>query len=348
MNRIEEAIQKAKVAKAVREREAEREALRSAERAPAAEHPPPARVLRDAAAEEHARGVRVEPIPRAPVDETLSRGRPVPVAEPPAAPVAEAYEAQSSPQPPTVSVDATVLERAGLWPDEEHARRLADEFRVAKRAVLGGFARQSGPGATRRVVAVTSALAGEGKSFSSLHLALSIAMERGLRVVLADGDGARPTLTRAFGCEGEPGLLDCLERNLALDAVLRPTSVERLWFLPAGAAEHGAAELLSSPQMGLLLDRAAAKFRELVVVVDTPPLLLTVEARALLDAASQVLLVVKANSTPEGAILQALDQMGEDRPIQLLLNQRRESRLDSYQYYYSYPANAGPHAPESH
>lgn len=282
------------------------------------------------------RGARIGRFPRSTTLETPARAR---AQASPAVPGAPA-------DVPRIAIDAVELERAGLWPESTHARRLADEFRVAKRAVLGAFGRERGDGGRRRVVAVTSALAGEGKSFASLHLAISCALERGLNVVLVDGDSARPTLSRALGCESVPGLLDCLEGTASIDTALRATSVARLWFLPAGRTEQGAAELYSSPPMAELLDHAIARLGDAVVLCDTPPLLLTVEARALVDAASQALLVVKANSTPEGAILQALEQLGDDRPVQLLLNQRRESRLDAYQYYYSYPVDASVHAPE--
>lgn len=363
MNRIEEAIQKAKVAKAVRDRDAERAAERAAaERATAghagAGHDGAVR-MPEPAADTRQRGARIEPFPRAGAAESAARARASETPSP-ALDVAtpEVVRAEASapetprPPPPEVSalppltIDAAELERAGLWPDAAHARRLADEFRVAKRAVLGAFARRRGETAQRRVVAVTSALAGEGKSFASLHLAISFALERGLSVVLVDGDSARPTLSRALGCSESPGLLECLEGSASLDAALRATSVPRLWFLPAGRTELGAAELYSSPPMAQVLNHALARFRDVVVVCDTPPLLLTVEARALVDAATQALLVVKANSTPEGAILQALDNVGEERPVQLLLNQRRESRFDAYQYYYSYPADTSFDAPQ--
>jgi receptor protein-tyrosine kinase len=235
-------------------------------------------------------------------------------------------------------VDHESLRREGIMPEAADAHRLADEFRVAKRAILAQMGRTKSVGTGRRVVTVASALPGEGKTFSSFHLAMSFAMERDLNVLLIDGDVARPTLSRALGCGSCPGLLEFLEGSVGtVDETLYRTDVERLWFLPAGAPTRNAAELLTSPRMPVLLDALAQRIGHLVIVMDTPPLLPTVESRALTDLSDQTLLVVKANSTPQGAILQALEQVGHGRSVQLLLNQRRESKLDQY-YYYQYPS----------
>lgn len=306
MNRIEEAIQKAKLARA-RERDVPERVESDAPRG------------RTAAADRIARASFGAGHGPAYVDDAV----PLP---PPGTPERD---------PPTLTMEAAALQVAGLWPDAENSRRLADEFRIAKRSVLSRFARARGAPGFRRVVAVSSALAGEGKSFSSFHLAMSLAMERELTVLLIDGDAPRPSLTEAMGCKGRPGLLNCLEGTATLDETMHRTNVPGLWFLPAGQATHAAAELMGSPQTVPLLDAATARLGNLVIVIDTSPLLLTVEARALVDIADQTLLVVKANSTPQGAILQALDEIGEGKNVQLLLNQRVASKLDAYQYYYA-------------
>lgn len=330
MNRIEEAIQKAKLARA-REREAQ-----GADDAEVRPRPRPAgaeRVARHAFGSSHG--------PASYDSSSFDDAVPLP---PPTAHVTAPRDV------PTLTMDEGALHRAGLWPDAENSRRLADEFRIAKRSVLSRFTRSRGASGLRRVVAVSSALAGEGKSFSSFHLAMSFALERESAVLLIDGDAPRPSLTEAMGCSGRPGLLNCLEGTATLDEALYRTNVPGLWFLPAGQSAHAAAELMSSPQTGPLLDAATARLGNVVIVVDTSPLLLTVEARALVDVADQTLLVVKANSTPQGAILQALDEIGEGRTVQLLLNRRVASKLDAYQYYYasygtSYGAGNGTSGP---
>lgn len=309
MNRIEEAIQKAKLARA-------REAAAPAER----------RELDGGAA--GPRPVSVHAVGAADVGATAA----------PEAPRSPEIRIAAPSAGRALTLDHEALRRDGILPEAADAHRLADEFRVAKRALLAQMGRTRAAHGGRRVVTVASALPGEGKTFSSFHLAMSFAMERDLNVLLIDGDVARPTLSRALGCGTCPGLLEFLEGSVGtVDETLYRTDVERLWFLPAGSPTKNAPELLTSPRMPVLLDALAQRIGHLVIVMDTPPLLPTVESRALTDLSDQTLLVVKANATPQGAILQALEQIGHGRSVQLLLNQRRESKLDQY-YYYQYPA----------
>jgi exopolysaccharide/PEP-CTERM locus tyrosine autokinase len=233
-----------------------------------------------------------------------------------------------------LTLDRRTLASNGLWPPEDAARRLGDEFRVVKRSLLASFAARPGH---RRVIAVASALAGEGKTFSAFNLAMNLALERDTNVVLIDGDVARPTLTRVLGLEGRAGLLDLLEhQDVPLDETLYRTDTERLWVMGAGSSRMSRTELLASPRMGAMLEQLSVRLPGLTVVLDTPPLLPTVESRAIVDAVDVTLLVVKANSTPQAAIGQALEFVGKDRQVQLLLNQRRETKLDKYYYYYGY------------
>jgi exopolysaccharide/PEP-CTERM locus tyrosine autokinase len=344
MNRIEEAIAKAKAARA-------REASLAAEREAGTlgtETGPDGSLLVDAEAAEARRDGRPPDVEPRRWD---GAGGPPTIARVPPAEPAPVSRVRDTPPPAaaregdrTLVIEPEALRREGIVPEAADEHRLADEFRVAKRAVLAQLGRK-GPGqGSRRVVAVASALPGEGKTFSSFHLAVSLAMERDLNVLLIDADVARPTLSRALGCARCPGLLEFLEGTASsVDETLYRTSVSRLWFLPAGTPTTNAAELLTSPRMPVLLDALATRIGHLLIVMDTPPLLPTVESRAVTDLADQTLLVVKANATPQGAIVRALEQIGHGRTVQLLLNQRRESRLDAY-YYYQYPAYPAPDA----
>jgi exopolysaccharide/PEP-CTERM locus tyrosine autokinase len=295
MNRIEEAIQKAKTQAAARQ-----------ETAPV--------------------GEAVAPLPPRDLD---ASGR------------MRALDLSRMPSPETLAAQPLVLDRRklaenGLWPSEEAGRRLADEFRVVKRSLAGSLHASQARGSTRRVIAVASALAGEGKTFSAFNLALSLSMERDTNVLLIDGDVARPTLTRVLGVERAPGLLDLLEHHdLPVEQALYRSDIERLWFMGSGNSRMSRAELLGSPRMGALLEQLTIRVPGLMIVFDTPPLMPTVESRVLADAADVTLLVVKANETPQAAVMQALEFLGKDRPVQLMLNQRRETRLDKY-YYYGY------------
>jgi Mrp family chromosome partitioning ATPase len=186
---------------------------------------------------------------------------------------------------------------------------------------------------------VTSALPGDGKTFTALHLALSMALERDHSVLLVDGDVARPQLSRVLGLAEEPGLLDLLAdpARRARDLVLG-TDVEGLYLLPAGRPREGAAELLASNRMGAIFSELGGTGRRQLVVMDSPPLLVSGEARVLSASAGQVVLVVRSGVTPRGAVTHAIAALGQKRKPRLVLNGYRAGvgggyMPDGYQGY---------------
>lgn len=131
---------------------------------------------------------------------------------------------------PVVELDFDRLRNAGRLPPASLARQTDDEIRRIKWPLLQNIA-----GARNNAILVTSALPEEGKSFISLNLALSIVRDRELRVILVDGDVARPGLTPALGLSDAPGLNDVLDDpGMDVAAVTYRTTVEGLFFVPAG------------------------------------------------------------------------------------------------------------------
>jgi protein-tyrosine kinase len=181
---------------------------------------------------------------------------------------------------------------------------------------------------------VTSALAGEGKSFTSLNLAMSIAAELDHTVMLVDADVARPSLLRMLGLPPGPGLLDVLEGHLDLSEVLLRTNIDKLTLLPSGTPQPRATELLASEAMRLMLDDMASRYPDRIILFDSPPLLLTTESRVLASQMGQIVIVVHAEHTPQAAVQQALATI-ESCPLKmLLLNQARSDESGAYGYGY--------------
>ena len=234
----------------------------------------------------------------------------------------------------SVVIDVARLRAAGVLAPREEERRLAEEYRIIKRPLLKVIA-EGEAAQQRNIVAVTSALPGEGKTFTSVNLALSLALERGRQVVLVDGDVAKLNLTRLFGLDGQPGLLDLggADASLALEDALVRADLPSLYILPAGTPHSEATEILRSERTAALLARLAADPRR-IVLVDLPPLLVTSEAGVLASLAGQVLLVVKASDTPQDVVVRATEAVTEDKPISLVLNQVLSSPERHYGYYY--------------
>ena len=217
--------------------------------------------------------------------------------------------------------------------------RLMDEFRAIKRPLMANAVGTKGRERAERgnLLMITSSLPGEGKSFVALNLAMSLAMEMNHRVLLVDADPTRRISSSRLGAPQRPGLLDMLmQPQVSLAEVELSTNLESLSFLPAGTSHELATEALGSRQMNALLERLAAYPEQRIVVFDTPPMLHAAEARALAPQMGQVVLVVKAGSTPRGSVQHALTLLQDCRLVMTLLNQARTPAESSPYGYYAY------------
>jgi exopolysaccharide/PEP-CTERM locus tyrosine autokinase len=182
---------------------------------------------------------------------------------------------------------------------------------------------------------VASAMPGDGKTFTSINLALSFAMEKDLSVVLVDADVAKAHLSRILGVENELGLMDLLhDEQLDPESVVLPTDVPGLSILSAGKAKENATELLSSARMEHVAAQISARDPKRIVLFDSAPLLITSEAMALASAVGQIVMVVRAGVTPQSAVLDAIELLGEGKSIGLVLNQTDEQVRPGYYYQY--------------
>jgi exopolysaccharide/PEP-CTERM locus tyrosine autokinase len=234
-----------------------------------------------------------------------------------------------------VQVDRTALVRSGFLPPTQKQRQIANQFRHVKRPLLAAaLGRGREPVADGCLIMLASSLPGEGKTFVSVNLAMSIAQERDVSVLLVDADVAKPHISRLFGVDNEPGLLEALQYDsLEVEALILPTDIPNFFILPAGEPIETATELLASQRMqSVVASLSAARSRTRIVIFDSPPLLLTSESRVLAQPMGQVVLVVRAGVTPQQAVLDAIDCLGENKPISLLLNQSES--LSGAGYYY--------------
>jgi exopolysaccharide/PEP-CTERM locus tyrosine autokinase len=239
----------------------------------------------------------------------------------------------------SVSLDTKALREFGLVPPERERRLITNQFRHIKRRVIpGAFGKgdQAIPGG--RLVMVTSALPGEGKTFCSINLALSLAREKDLSVLLVDADVRNPSLSRRLGVSEEPGLLNLLaDDRLDVKSLVLETDHDSFSFLPAGQTEDDAAtELLASARMTEIASSVLRDDPGRIVVLDGPPLLLTNEARVLTGVVGQILLIVAAGVTPRPAVEEAVQYIGQDKFVGLVLNQSKVNRPGSYYGYGDY------------
>ena len=247
---------------------------------------------------------------------------------------------------PAVHIDLSRLQAAGLLPPESSREQLEGEFRRMKRPLLANI---TGRGVVKvdrgESIMVTSALPGEGKTFTAFNLARSLAQEPDWEVVLVDGDNVRQSLTRMLGLESSKGLMDVLSQSddPHVEDVVLQTDIPRLMFVPAGTRHALATEYLSSKHTSLVLDSLAAK-RNRVLLFDAPPLLGAPESLVLSEVVGQIIMVVKAGSTERKAVAAALQPLDRRKAINFLLNQVVRAYGDSYGgFRYGYGYDAEPH-----
>jgi len=236
-----------------------------------------------------------------------------------------------------VELDLAMLESTGIVTPNAPRSHIADEYRVIKRPLISNaMGRGAAALAHGNLIMVTSAVSGEGKSFTSVNLAMSIAAELDHTVMLVDADVARPSILRMLGLPDGPGLLDLLEGKAQMSGVLMRTNIDKLTILPSGTPHARATELLASDAMRLLLNDISERYPDRIVIFDSPPLLLTTEARVLATQMGQVILVVQADNTLQVDVQHALATIEKCPVKMMLLNKVRAEAKGKYGYGYGY------------
>ncbi|MFT3736544.1 MAG: XrtA-associated tyrosine autokinase [Rhodocyclaceae bacterium] len=261
-----------------------------------------------------------------------------PAVQPQSAPVVDADMAnRASAQSKSITIDLARLGAMGMVSPLNTRSMIAEEYRVIKRPLLRNAAEPTS-GAHRNLIMVTSSVPGEGKSFSSINLAISMAMELDRTVLLVDADVSRPSVLNHLGLPPAPGLMDVLlltDRSVDLPDVMLRTNIEKLSILPAGMPHQRATEFLASDAMVKLVDELATRYPDRIIVFDSPPLLMTTEARVLANHMGQVVIVVEAGRTTQSMVRQALATIEQCPLRMMLLNKTRDIGPGGYYGYYS-------------
>ena len=242
---------------------------------------------------------------------------------------------------PAWHINPAELKRVGLLPAEaEAAGRLAEELRRIKRPlILNATGKGSQPMTHGTRIMVASAVPGEGKTFTALNLALSIAHEPDFNVLLVDSDVPKSDITRILRLEDRPGLMDVLadEKMHPVDVIVR-TDVPNLSVVPVGRRGPLVSELFGSRRMEYVLNELSGHDSHRLLVFDSAPLLATAEAQVLASHVGQVVLVVAAGRTQQTELRSALQDMDGTQYVGLVLNMSRLPASEShyYRYYHDY------------
>lgn len=220
---------------------------------------------------------------------------------------------------PVIRIDRQHLRDQGLIDPDGEVSELLEEFRIVKRQLLG-TARERGTAAARRIL-ICSPHADEGKTFCAVNLAIAMAAERDLEVVLVDADAANPSVLRALGLPKAPGLTGALANpDVPVEDLVLGTDIPNLWVLPAGTSSRQDAELFASDATAAVLDRLTIGAPDRIVILDTPPALAAAPAAELAKHVGQIVLVARADRTGRSALEDACQLLSSCDDIKLLLN----------------------------
>ena len=233
-----------------------------------------------------------------------------------------------------LNIDFALLRARGLLTSDDERSSLAEEYRMIKRPLLAN-AFGSNPLKNGNLIMVTSSLPGEGKTFTAINLAISIAMELDRTVLLVDADVAKPRMPEYLGFSAEHGLLDILRQGTRdLSNVILRTNIDKLSILPAGRTYARATELLASEAMDRLIAELANRYPDRLVIFDSPPLLATSEASVLASHMGQIVMVAEIDKTPKNALREALSRLdGACDVIGMVLNKSASHNAGGYGYY---------------
>jgi protein-tyrosine kinase len=246
-------------------------------------------------------------------------------------------------EPESFSIDFRRIGAEGFIAPADPGSRLASEISGIKRRLLRrmGFfktlsaARQAA--ADNNIIIVTSAMPGEGKTFTATNLALSLAMDERLEVLLIDADFARSSVCDVFGLRGRKGVLDRLENpRLPFSEIMQEARDLPLTVVPTGSCRMPVARIFAENAFGAFLDDLASAYCDRLIIIDSPPLLATTEAAALVEHANQVLLVIEAGRSSKETVGSALELIGSDEKVSLVLNRAFLGGPAGTRYYGSY------------
>ena len=208
---------------------------------------------------------------------------------------------------------------------------ITEEYRKLKSKLvqltqMGGF---------QNTLMITSAMAGEGKSITSLNLAITMAQEYDHTVLLVDADLRKPTLHKYLGIKPLLGLSDVLTKGVDIGDVLVQTGIGKLVFLPSGGSLSNPVELFLSKKMKDLIHELKHRYADRYIIFDTPPILPFAEVQSIATIMDGVVFVVREGHAPLNAIKEAMSLLKNTKMFGVVYNDAQVSR-DRQNYYYNY------------
>jgi protein-tyrosine kinase len=237
-----------------------------------------------------------------------------------------------------VEIDWKRLAELGFVTPDDINTQTIEEYRNIKRPLVSNAFGKSSLGIERsNLILVTSSVPGEGKTFTAINLALSIANERDKNVLLIDADVARPSVSKTLGIKSSPGLIEYLESpDMNFSEIVLATNMPGLSVVPAGKKHKYSTELLSSNKMSLLAQELSTRYPNRMVIFDSPPLLAATQGEVLAKLVGQVVLVIEAESTLQSMVMESVSKLAPCDVVLAVFNKSQGHMDGSYYAYGQY------------
>lgn len=233
----------------------------------------------------------------------------------------------------TIKLDLDSLGRLGYLTPNTDNKLLFEQYRRIKLPILKTAFENEDITKNKNIVMVTSSVTGEGKSFTSLNLAMSVAYEYNHTVLLIDADISKQMSSKVMGVEGANGLIEYLtDKEKLLENLILKTNIPKLNLIPSGSHTELITELYSSKKTSDLFEELSTRYQNRLIIIDTPPVLEDSSAKVLTNLANQIVYIVEAEKTPRHIVEQGLRMLGHDKPMGIVLNKSNARHNASYYY----------------
>ncbi|MFT5294843.1 MAG: protein-tyrosine kinase [Colwellia sp.] len=239
----------------------------------------------------------------------------------------------------TIQIDFEMLEKKGFVSTNSQRQLINEEFRAIKRKLLdNAFGPLSKTLKNSNIIMVTSSRPGEGKTFTAINLALSIALEKDKTVLLVDANVIRPSMMKTLELESKQGLMEyLLGENQDISEVMYKTNLDNLRIIPAGQSHHLSTELLASEKMFEAVEEFVNRYTDRVVIIDTPPLLGINETAILANLAGQALVVTQESKTKLVDVEEAVRHLNPEMAIAFVVNKSEKINTKGLSYEFYHP-----------
>lgn len=237
----------------------------------------------------------------------------------------------------TVEIEKLLRSKDMLVKDSSLGPEFANDYGRIKRPLLSNaFGKTSSLLEKGNLILVTSSIPGEGKTHTSINLALSIALERDHSVLLIDCDSTRHGTSSTLNIRDNTGLVELLDnKDLTIEDVILKTDIDDLFLMSSGKHHDFVTELFASQRMSALITELTDRLKDYVIILDAPPLLPTPVTQVLCELVGQIVFVIEAGKTPQSVVEEALSMIPEGHATGLVMN-KCEGISGRSTYYYGY------------